>query len=156
MLWIDFHETQWTDWALVQDQIMRLTCNFLGFTSFDNFIFNLYHETWTQIIFAESRKSPAGMELVRFSAAFAPYKCLLHVINIIFCSLFLTNTQGWSSHRIVLMLWTVRCLQIQAHQPGCMHTYHTDELGQRHHQLHSNQLGAISRRTDQFVVVGWV
>lgn len=36
------------------------------------------------------------------------------------------------------------------------YTHHADQLGQRHHQLHGDQLRAVGRGTDQFVVVGRV
>lgn len=62
---------------------------------------------------------------------------------------------NWKAECHIVSLWK-KCTQDPNTKPGRVRTHHADELGQRHHQLHSNQLGAISRRTDQFVVVGWV
>ena len=63
---------------------------------------------------------------------------------------------NWKAERHTVSLCAKVHAKIQTHRPGRVRTHHADELGQRHHQLHGNQLGAISRRTDQFVVVGWV
>ncbi len=82
-----FFKMLWTDFSLKHGVTVswiriKLTWAFLGFASLVNFIFSLDHETWTQVSFYKiilHKKAEAA--LVSISV---PYKCLLHVINIIF------------------------------------------------------------------------